>query len=175
MYLNVYLGGLKAPWVEYCKNLGLKPGAAIKQGIEQQLAKARPKEESKVYAQEKDAPDMGKKVKMEVWLTPSEKKAVMEIAEQSGCSQRTWVIDAVRAGLTRAPHYSMEEMRLLGESNYQLLAIGRTLRQLLERMDGDIYEPETVEAIKELKRLVDQHTTHVADTIAANLERWGIV
>lgn len=39
-YLNLYLGALKKPWSDYCEALGKKPGAALKEAIEQQLAKA---------------------------------------------------------------------------------------------------------------------------------------
>jgi hypothetical protein len=39
-YLNLYLGALKKPWADYCEALGKKPGAALKEAIEQQLEKA---------------------------------------------------------------------------------------------------------------------------------------
>lgn len=173
--LQVYLGSLKTPWYEYCEKLGIKPGAAIKQGIEQQLAKFQSEKETKVFRQQKDTPDTGKKIKVEIFLTPSEIKAVKEAAEHSDCSRPQWIIDAIRAGLTHAPHYSMEEMKVLGESNYQLLAIGRTLNQMAKKMNTEEYEPEAVKTIDILKRLINQHTGYVADTIRANLDRWSIV
>jgi hypothetical protein len=174
--LNVHLGSeTRAKWDAYCKRIGLAPGAAIKKGIEQQLAKANDQQGSKVYTQVKDEPDDGEKVRLELRLTPSEKKAIEQASELAGCSQQQWVIDAIRAGLTHAPHYSMEEMKVLGESNYQLLAIGRTLNQMAKKMNSGEYEPEAAKSIGVLKRLINQHTGYVADTIRANLDRWSIV
>jgi len=39
-YLNLYLGALKKPWSDYCEALGKKPGAALKEAIEQHLLTA---------------------------------------------------------------------------------------------------------------------------------------
>jgi hypothetical protein len=58
-------------------------------------------------------------------MTKSEKVAVQERAKPERCSQRRWIIDAIRAGLTREPQFGMKEIDALGESNYQLLAIGQ--------------------------------------------------
>jgi hypothetical protein len=116
-YLDVYLGALKEPWGAYCAALGKKPGAAIKEAIEQQLAKAEKAPEAKTYQQTGEAPDGEVKVRFEILLTPSEKAAIQERAELERCSQRRWVVDAIRAGLTREPQFGMKEIEALGESS----------------------------------------------------------
>ena len=86
---------------------------------------------------------------------------------------RRWVVDAIRTGLTHEPQFSMSEIETLGESNYQLFAIGRNLNQIVRRLNEGQYEPITVERIKTLNRLIDKHTNAVSDVIRASLERWS--
>ena len=129
-YLNLYLGALKKPWSDYCEALGKKPGAALKEAIEQQLEKAAKNPTPPPLRQTGEAPDDEPKVRFEILMTNSEKTAVQERANLERCSQRRWVIDAIRAGLTHEPQFGMKEIEALGESNYQLLAIGRNLNQV---------------------------------------------
>ena len=173
-YLDVYLGTLKEPWVAYCAALGKKPGAAIKEAIEQQLAKAEKAPEAKTYQQTGEAPDGEAKVRFEILLTPSEKAAIQERAELERCSQRRWVIDAIRAGLTREPQFGMKEIEALGESNYQLLSIGRNLNQVAKAMNEGRRDSVTIESIERLRQIIDAHTDKVSGAIRASLERWNI-
>ena len=129
-YLNLYLGAMKKPWSDYCEALGKKPGAALKEAIEQQLEKAAKNPPPPPLRQTGEAPDDEPKVRFEILMTKSEKAAVQERANLERCSQRRWIIDAIRAGLTREPQFGMKEIDALGESNYQLLAIGRNLNQI---------------------------------------------
>lgn len=173
--ISIHLGKeLKPKWDSYCKNLGIKPGAAIKQAIEQQLTKATPKDEPITYAQVNESPDSEKKVRFEIWLTPSEKAAIQKQAATEECSMSRWIIDAIRAGLTHEPQFSTSEIKELGNSNYQLLTLGRNLNQLARRLNEGRYEPVTVEAITRLKQLIDNHTDKVSAAIRASLERWNI-
>lgn len=172
-YLNVYLGPVKEPWANYCKTLGKKPGAAIKEAIEQQLAKAEANPQPKTYRQTET--DKETKERFEILLTISEKAAVKDRATTERCSMRRWIVDAIRAGLTNEPQLSMLEIDALGESNYQLLALGRNLNQIARRLNEGHYEPITIERIEALSRLIDKHTDAVSDAIRASLERWSIV
>lgn len=173
-YLDVYLGALKEPWGAYCAALGKKPGAAIKEAIEQQLAKAEKAPEAKTYQQTGEAPDGEVKVRFEILLTPSEKAAIQERAELERCSQRRWVVDAIRAGLTREPQFGMKEIEALGESNYQLLSIGRNLNQVAKAMNEGRRDSVTIESIERLRQIIDVHTDKVSGAIRASLERWNI-
>lgn len=171
-YLNLYLGALKKPWSDYCEALGKKPGAALKEAIEQQLEKVA---KSPPPLRQKGAvPDGESKVRFEVLLTQSEKAAVQERANLERCSQRRWVIDAIRAGLTHEPQFGMAEIEVLGESNYQLLAIGRNLNQVAKAMNEGQRDSVTMESIERLRAIIDAHTEKVSVAIRASLERWKI-
>lgn len=171
-YLNVYLGSIKEPWADYCETLGKKPGAAIKEAIEQQLSKAQANPQPKTYRQTETVKEP--KERLEILLTISEKAAVKERAKIERCSMRRWIVDAIRTGLTHEPQFGMAEIDALGESNYQLLALGRNLNQIARRLNEGHYEPITVQRIVALSRLIDKHTDVVSDAIRASLERWSI-
>ena len=170
-YLNVYLGPLKQPWIAYCKNLGKKPGAALKEEIEHQLEKSS---EVSPFQQTKEIPDDVEKQRFEILLTPSEKAALEKRARLERCSQRRWVIDAIRASLTKEPQLSMTEIDVLGESNYQLLAIGRNLNQIAKAMNEGRRDSITMESIQQLFQIIDAHTESVSRALRASLERWNI-
>lgn len=174
--MNIHLGAdLKVRWIDYCVGLGKTPGAAIKEAIEQQLEKAGEFPRPKIYQQTHEAPDGEPKVRFEILLTQSEKAAVLERADLERCSQRRWIIDAIRAGLTREPQFSMNEIDALGESNYQLLSLGRNLNQIAKRLNEGNFAPVTVQAIDQLREKIDKHTDAVSTAIRASLERWDIV
>ena len=173
-YLNVYLGSLKKPWGDYCESLGKKPGAALKEAIEQQLEKATRLPAPKPFRQTRELPDGESKVRFEILLTKSEKAAIQERANLEHCSQRRWIIDAIRAGLTHEPQFGMKEIETLGESNYQLLSIGRNLNQIARRLNEGRFEPVTVDAIEQLRTHIDKHIDMVSLAIRASLERWNI-
>jgi len=165
--MNIHLGAdLKARWVDYCAGLGKTPGAAIKEAIEQQLEKA---------AKNPPPPPIDEpKVRFEILMTKSEKLAVLERSNLERCSQRRWIIDAIRAGLTREPQFGMKEIDALGESNYQLLAIGRNLNQVAKAMNEGRRDSVTIESIERLRGIIDAHTDKVSGAIRASLERWNI-
>lgn len=171
-HLNVYLGSTKEPWEQYCASLGKKPGVALREAIEQQLAKAEANPDSKIYRQTEGPKEP--KVRFEILMTESEKTAVKERAKIERCSARRWIVDAIRIGLTHEPQFDMSEIDALGESNYQLLALGRNLNQVARRLNEGTYEPITVERIEALSRLINQHAKVVSDAIRASLERWSI-
>ena len=172
--MNIHLGAdLKARWVDYCAGLGKTPGAALKEAIEQQLEKAA-KSPPPPLRQTGQAPDNEPKVRFEILMTKSEKMAVLERSNLERCSQRRWIIDAIRAGLTHEPQFSMSEIDALGESNYQLLAIGRNLNQVAKAMNEGRRDTVTIESIERLRQIIDEHTDKVSRAIGASLERWNI-
>lgn len=173
--ISIHLGKeLKPKWDIYCKSLGIKPGAAIKKAIEQQLTKATPIDEPITHTQVNESPDNEKKVRIEIWLTPSEKAAIVKQAEIEDCSKSRWVVDAIRAGLTNEPQFSTSEVQELGKSNYQLNMIGRNLNQIARRLNEGRHEPLTVDAIVRLTGQIDEHVEKVSSAIRASLERWSI-
>jgi hypothetical protein len=173
--MNVHLGAdLKARWMDYCAGLGKTPGAAVKEAIEQQLEKAAKNPPPPPLRQTGEAPDDEPKVRFEILMTKSEKAAVQERANLERCSQRRWIIDAIRAGLTREPQFGMKEIDALGESNYQLLAIGRNLNQVAKTMNEGRRDSVKIESIARLRQIIDAHTDKVSGAIRASVERWNI-
>lgn len=173
--MNVHLGAdLKARWTDYCATLGKSPGAAIKEAIEHQLAKAEKNPPARTFQQTQEAPIGEPKVRFEILLTESEKRAIRERANIERCSMRRWIVDACRTGLTHEPQFGMKEIDALGESNYQLLAIGRNLNQIARRLNEGKHAKITVEQIQALSARIDQHTDIVSTAIRASLERWNI-
>lgn len=173
--LSVRLGAdLKARWEAYCVTLGTAPSSAIKAAIEQQLEKAGKLPQPKTYQQTREAPVGEPKVRFEILMTKSEKAAVAERAEVERCSMRRWIIDAIRTGLTQQPQFGMAEVDALGESNYQLLAIGRNLNQIARAINEGRCDSIALSSIEQLRKVIDSHTDKVSGAIRASLERWQI-
>lgn len=172
--MNIHLGAeLKAHWTNYCLALGKSPGAAIKAAIEQQLAQAATSD-PKTHKQIAETPTREPMQRFEILLTSSEKAAIKDRAHLERCSMRRWIIDAIRVGLTHEPQFGMDEIDALGESNYQLLALGRNLNQLARCLNAGEYEPVTVDRIEALTGLIQKHTEVVSQAIRASLERWNV-
>ncbi len=172
--MNLHLGSLKEPWEDYCKSIGKLPGAALKEAIKQQLKKAEMLPKPKELKQTKAKMDNEPKKRFEILLTASEKKALIERAESELCSPRQWTVDAIRVGLTKEPQFGMKEIELLGDSNYQLLAIGRNLNQIAKQLNEKKIYPVSVELIEILRKEINKHTDKVSQAISASLERWTI-
>lgn len=171
--LSVRLGpDLKEQWENYCAALGLASSSAIKDAIKQQLKAAEALPTPKIYRQTENAKEATER--FEILLTISEKAAVKARAQTERCSMRRWIVDAIRTGLTHEPQFGMSEIDALGESNYQLLALGRNLNQISRRLNEGHYEPFTVKRIKALSHIIDKHTDVVSDAIRASLERWSL-
>ena len=171
--LSVRLGpDLKERWEAYCERLGRAPSSAIKEAIEQQLKAADALPAPKAYRQTEKLREP--KERFEILLTISEKAAVKERARIERCSMRHWIVDAIRTGLTHEPQFGMSEIDALGESNYQLLALGRNLNQIARRLNEGSPEPFTLEHIEALRRLIDKQTEVVSNAIRADLERGSL-
>ncbi len=67
----------------------------------------------------------------------------------------------------------MKEIEILGESNFQLLAVGRNLNPIARRLNEGKHDPVTAAHIEELKTLIDMHVQKASDCIRANIERWN--
>lgn len=173
--LSVRLGReLKRRWRTYCESISKEPSTAIKEAIELQLAKVNEKPELKLYRQVDEARSEEKKKRFEILLTPTERAALIERAAYDGSSPRRWVVAAMRARLTREPQFGMRELDVLGESNYQLLAIGRNLNQIAKRLNEGGKGGPTLEVIEELRSTIRAHTDQVNRAMRASLERWDV-
>lgn len=173
LYMDVYLGDLKTPWVEYCSSVGKKPGAALREAIEKQLAGLQADRARTVFKPVEEVQHEAKK-RFEIMLTDSEREALATRAKEENTSGRQFVIDALRAALSHEPQLSMKEIEILGESNFQLLAVGRNLNQIARHLNEGKVEPLTEEYIVEIRKIIDVHVKKASDSIRANIERWNM-
>lgn len=116
------------------------------------------------------------KRRVELRLTPSEYEALAEIADERECSIQWWVTSLVRAALTRGITVGGAELKTLGESNYQLMAIGRNLNQIAKQMNTDPGSGQALklEYIQALTEELQVHRKKVAALIYASSERWEL-
>lgn len=163
---------------KHCAELGEQPSVVIRKLIEQHLKEMiTPKvneDSQKIFHQKRESPDREPKIRFEILLTQSEKKALDERAKLEKCSKRRWIIDAIRIALTREPQFSMDEINVLGESNYQLLSIGRNLNQIAKRLNEGYDETVSCEQIESLRLSINQHIDIVSKAIRSSLERWDL-
>jgi ribosomal protein S15P/S13E len=186
-YLNIYLGeNLKAEWTAYCARLGQKPGAALKKAIEAQLEKSKAvgqklqREQPRPKKQKPETTELASKKRIELRLTPSEQTAVTEFSEADECSPQRWIINVLRTVITKKPQFGLPEWKTLGESNYQLLAIGKNLNQIARHLNEEakfrkrvtVDEKTLTEKINELTKAIKQHAEKADSAMRASVERW---
>jgi hypothetical protein len=172
--LNVYLGeDLKGWWLDYCASHKVAPSGVIRED----LIKLREKQAVKnkqPATQLIEQPDIGKKERVEVRLTPSEYKAIEERVE-SGSVQR-FIINSTRASLTNEPQFSMDAIEALWASSYELRAVGRNINQIAKRLNSldSLAGNVSLDELAGLDKLINDHTHKAALLISASLDRWVV-
>jgi hypothetical protein len=185
--LNLYLGPkLKADWQSYCARIGKKPGAALREAIESQVSKGQggelPPTNLPPKKQKLESPDTGQKLRLELRLTPTEHAAICEFAAAAECSPQHWIVAVIRSALTRTPQFGLTEWKALGESNHQLLRIGRNVNQIAKHLNEQaksrrpepVNEDKLSDAITALRREIKRHTAKVDAALRANVDRWSL-
>jgi len=184
------IGELKEPWLRWCEaNNNGDSGDALRQVIRKLAHKEIAVMHSPIPSEETDVPAVKaiykveavseKKLKrgMEIRFTESEREALKARAAAEGFSTANqWVVALVRANLTETPQFGASEIAVLGESNHQLLAIGRNLNQIAKAMnsvkgDRDEYDHQLVD---ELAKAVRTHVKKVGDALRASIYRWKL-
>lgn len=103
---------------------------------------------------------------------PEKDRSYLEIAAvQHRSSVNDVVRDIVQAYIRKHPSLSAAEVEVLYQSNYQLLSIGRNLNQVARQLNMGESASVTSEQIKELVRIINQHTEKVADVLRTNRKR----
>ena len=109
----------------------------------------------------------------ELRLKPSLMKAINEKAAQIGMKPNQYIISVLTANVTKdSIFFSQEEALKLGESNSQLLAIGRNLNQMTKNMNQGIYESYDREFVERVHQLVKAQVRHVFTLLERNKKRW---
>jgi predicted DNA binding CopG/RHH family protein len=170
--LSIYLGAdLKAKWLAFCSTNCTTSSKAM-QDVVRKLTGRAP--ELVLFKAVHEAPDKCKK-RLELRLTESELECVRQLAARAGNSPNTWVINLVRANLTRTPQLNFNELQTLGKSNSNLLAIGRNLNQIARWMNANMGSaPPELAYIDRLYKHVVTHTEEVTKIMRSNLDRWTL-
>lgn len=173
--LVVDLGELQKPWNAFLKRNGETPSNAIKQVIKRLIGVGG--KVSPSYSQlEGLGEGRAEKKRMVIRWTVSESSAIQEQAGIEISSPQNWVINLVRSHLTRKPQFGMREIEALGESNSQLLRIGRNLNQIAKALNTNPEDTSVIkiERIEQLAEQIELHTNKVSALLEANVERWQI-
>jgi hypothetical protein len=170
--LSIYLGSdLKAKWLAFCAANGTTSSEAMRGVVRKLTGRAH---EPILFKAVHEAPDRYKK-RLELRLTESEFECVRRLATDAGNSPNTWVINLVRANLTRTPQLNFNELQTLGKSNSNLLAIGRNLNQIARWMNANMGSaPPELAYIERLYKHVVAHTEEVTTIMRSNLDRWTL-
>lgn len=183
------IGSLKEPWEAYCKANGVSSGEALCRVIQKltgadtsKLPKSATRSEAKVtnptgVLSTREGIEK-KRHRIYLSLTASENKAVEARAKADGFDKSAaWVIALVRAKLTSQPQFSMQEIDILGESNHQLLMIGRNLNQVARALNvtpGRSTGQFDAELIGTLTNSVKEHVKKVGNVLRAAVYRWTL-
>ena len=174
--LHVDLGPLKDPWQAYCTANGLTPSQATREVIRKLIQHSPAKLAPATELQGTRDPG-GRKIRKEVRLTESEARHAERMAAAAGFSVPMWIAALVRAQLTQNPQFGQKEQELLGESNYQLLALGRNLNQIAKSLnttpeDRRVYR---IDQIDDLRTSIKAHVKRVAAAMQSITERWKLI
>jgi len=194
--LSVHLKHQKREdFLSYCKSVNKKPSTLINEMIDelltmkpdfsemedlehtsQEISETLNKPSAMAY-QVLETPDLGQKSRIELRLAPTEKSKLEAAANKERCSTQTWILNAIRAVLTKQLQCGGRELELLGESNYQLLAIGRNLNQIAKHLnnpENKMAEKPTFDEIHAIRQLIIRHAKLVNKAIRASIERWSL-
>lgn len=181
------IGDLKEPWEKYCKANGVGSGEALCRVIQKLTAADRsqlPNSRSEAIMEKpllalsmREGVEK-KRHRIYLSLTASEYKAVETRAKLDGFDQSTaWTIALIRAKLTGAPQFGTQEIETLGESNRQLLLIGRNLNQVAHALNstkGKSVSQYDAALISALSGEVRKHAKKVGDALRAAVYRWTL-
>lgn len=103
---------------------------------------------------------------------PEKDRAYLEAAaEQHKCSVNDIVRDIVQSHVRKHPMLSTTEVKILHQSNYQLVSIGRNLNQIARQLNMGEGVSLTSEQINALSQFIRQHTQRVSDVLRTNRKR----
>ncbi|MGH8108276.1 MAG: hypothetical protein ACREO1_06110, partial [Arenimonas sp.] len=165
-------------WKAFAERHGETPQAALRAVMRKLVGEETPPFETPpVHRVNTRRIDRAKKKRLVNHFTVSEFEALEVIANEKQCSKQHWVTCLVRAALTRGVTVGGVELQALADSNYQLMALGRNVNQIVKRMNA---EPEQYAQQLDAKLLHDiqqqikanRQATHAV--IASCSERWEI-
>lgn len=106
-------------------------------------------------------------------INDDEARALAEILQEEKRSTSAFLLNLVRARLTKSSRFSQSELNELREANRQLLAIGRNLNQYIRAMheDASPQKPLSGAYVDALKARVDDQARRISALISKNKSR----
>jgi hypothetical protein len=120
--------------------------------------------------------DRAPKKALKLLLTPSEHAALASLAEDRECSIQFWIVSLVRAALTNGITVGGAELIALGNSNYELSAIGRNLNQIAKQLNSGstANHRKLKQQLDAIGEKIDSHRKKVHVLVAACSHRWRL-
>ena len=166
---------LKAEWDQYCNGQGENPSAMIRALMRYIIRNELPSGVHYRAAQQiQNKQDDGAKKRIEIRFTPTEYQGIIKRAEAEGNSPQSWIVSCVRASLTKSPQFTMEVIKALWQSTYQLRAIGRNLNQITKRLHATGELHLGVKQMERISSSIDSHRDKVGALLNASITRWVI-
>ena len=161
---------LKVELKTFCETQGIKLGDLVRETVREKINQNK----IKPFFEQQASPDLGKKKRLYVRLTPSEEKALKQQVEIENCSTQQWIINAIRASLTHEPQFTKDAITALRESSLNVQKAGDMLVGIANDLKEDkgVVIPEG--AIQDLANFIQNHTKKVSSLLSASLYRWGI-
>lgn len=104
---------------------------------------------------------------------PSFYKLVLEAAKKNNMNTSKFVMAILAAKISKDEIFFNEiEAKILGDSNSQLLAIGRNLNQMAKNMNQEIYEAYDRQFVTSLHDQIKAHVKQVYALLERNKKLW---
>lgn len=166
---------LARSWADYCERKGESQQAMIRAIMRYMIQDEVSPEVVHWIAKEiQGKQDNGEKKRVVVRLTPTEYQSIIKRAEAEGDSPQSWIVSCVRASLTKSPQFTMEVIKALWQSTFQLRAIGRNLNQITKRLHATGEFHLGVKQMERISSSVDSHRDKVGALLNASITRWVI-
>ncbi len=175
--VTVDLLGYKKAWLDWCAANQVAPGEAMRQIVAKLTAHSELDATASAPAlplgAAGKAPGQGR-VRREIRFTDDEDALTRQHAAAAGYSVQRWILALIRGQLRKAPEFGQRELEALGESNYQLLSIGRNLNQIARALNSNPRSAaaHNEEIIHQLRQYIERHTKWAAQLIEASTHRW---
>lgn len=94
-----------------------------------------------------------------------------ETAAQQNCTINDLVRDIVQSHVRQHPFHSPEELNVLYQSNFQLVALGRNINQIARQLNAGEPISLSTQFLVDIKQMIDKHTEKVGQVLLTNRKR----
>lgn len=113
-----------------------------------------------------EKPKTERKRRAEIRLNPSTQEKLLELATAQGMTLNRFMVMLLNNYIEDTKIMSATQIQALRESNYQLYQIGTNINQIAKALNQGKSASLTSQKLDELAKLIDEHTSKVADVIS---------